>query len=81
MLGKLGKLRIRACASKDLCVPRGDHAPALALKRHAHDCSAAASGARVDDLVNEVNELIWKAYSYLLAHPNMVADCYQYPTW
>jgi RecB family endonuclease NucS len=78
MLGKLSKLRIRTCASKDLCVPRGDHAPALVLKRHAHDCRAAASGTRVDDLVNEVNELIWKAHSYLLAHPNMVADCYQY---
>ena len=77
MLGKLGKLRIRTCASEDLCVPRGDHAPALALERPAHDRRAAASGARVDELVNEVNELVWKAHSYLLAHPNMVADCYQ----
>jgi hypothetical protein len=75
MLGKLDKLLIRSCASKDLCVPRGDHASTLALERPAHDCRAAACGARVDNLVNEVDEPIWQAYSYLLAHPNMVAIC------
>jgi hypothetical protein len=74
----LGKLWIRTRASKYLCVPRGDHAPALTLKRPTHDCRAATSAARVDNLVNEVNKLSRKAYSYLPAHPKMVADCYQY---
>jgi hypothetical protein len=78
MLGKPGELRIRAGVGKDLGVSRSDHAPALALERPAHDCRTAASSTGADNLVDEVNELIWKAYSYLLAHPNMVADGYQY---
>jgi len=77
MIGKLGKLRIRARASQYLCVPRGEHAAALTLERPAHDRRAATSAASIDNLVNEVNELIWKTYGYLPAHTNMVPNCYQ----
>jgi predicted transcriptional regulator len=77
MLGKSGKLRVRTGAGKDLGVSRGDGAPPLALERPAHDCGAAARETGVDDLVNELNQLIWKAYRDLLAHPNMVAMWYR----
>lgn len=77
MLGKPDKLRIRTGVSKDLGISRGNHAPALALESPAHDRRATAPDTGVDDLVDEVNEVVREAHSYLLAHPNMVADCYR----
>jgi hypothetical protein len=77
VLGKLGKVRIRSRASEDLCVAHREHAPALALERSADDRRPAATAARVDDLVDELDQLIGKAHSYLLAHTNTVPDRYQ----
>jgi hypothetical protein len=58
MLGEPSKLGVGAGAGEDLCVTRGDHPPALPLESSGYDRRPAASGARVDDLVNEVNELV-----------------------
>jgi hypothetical protein len=77
MLGKPGKLRIRTGAGQDLGIARGDQAPALALERPRNDRSPAVSGAGIDDLVNEIDKLVWESNSDLLTHTNMVPDWYQ----
>jgi hypothetical protein len=58
VFGEPVKLWIRAGTGKDLGITHGDHSPAFTLKSPGYDGRAAASGARVDDLVNEVNELV-----------------------
>jgi len=58
VLGKPDELRIRTGASKYLGISRGDHAPALVLEGPGHDRPAAASGAGVDNLVDEVDQLV-----------------------
>lgn len=73
MLGQSRKLRIRTGAGKDLGIARGDQVPALALERSGNDCRPTASGAGADDLVNEVDKLVWESNGDLLAHPIMVA--------
>ncbi len=71
-----GELRIGTRAGEDLGIARSDHAALLALEGPRDDRSTAASGFQVDDLVEEVDELVGKTNSYLLAHTNMVAKWY-----
>jgi hypothetical protein len=77
MLSKPGKAEIRAGASKNLGISRRESASALAFERPCDDRRPAASATGLHDLVNEVNELIWKTNGYLLAHPKTVANPYQ----
>src|ERR1039457_1212649 len=65
VLGEPGKLRIRPGAGKDLGIACRDHAPALALERPGDDCRPAAPGAGADDLVNELDKLVWESNSDL----------------
>ncbi|HEY5197794.1 MAG TPA: hypothetical protein VIJ51_12295 [Solirubrobacteraceae bacterium] len=53
MLGKAGQLWIWTAAGQDLGVTPCDEAPTLTLKCFRDDCSATASGAGANDLVNE----------------------------
>jgi hypothetical protein len=75
MLGKAGKLRIRAPSSEYLGVASSDCSPALALKRTGDDCCPAGLGPCADKFVYEVDKLVRKANSDLFAHPIMV------PAW
>jgi hypothetical protein len=77
VLGQPGELRVPADASKDLGIPRSDHAATLALERTGNDRRATSSDTGIHDLIDEVNEIVRKTYSYLLAHPNTVANRYQ----
>jgi hypothetical protein len=45
----------------------------LTLECPGHDSGPAALGTGVDDLVNEVNKVIWESHCDLLAHPKLVA--------
>lgn len=76
MLGQSGKLWIRTGAGQDLGIARSEGAPALALERLGNDRGAATSGAGADDLVNEVDQLVWESHGDLLAHTIMVAKWY-----
>jgi len=73
MLGQSSKLGIGAGARQDLGIARSDHASALALERMADNRRPAAPGARVDEIVDEIHELVRESYGNLLAHPMMVA--------
>jgi hypothetical protein len=77
VLSESPELGVWAHASKNLSISLGDNAPALALERSGDDCRSAASGARANDFVDEVDELVRETHGYLLAHPNMVAICYR----
>lgn len=74
MLGEPCELWVRTGAGKDPGIAFGEGAPPLALERTGDDCRPAASSAGVDDLVNEVDKLVWESNSDLLAHPKMVAE-------
>jgi hypothetical protein len=80
MLGKPGELWILAGAGKDLGVARGHHTSTLALECSRDDGCTTASRARVDDFVDEVDQLVRKTHSYLLTHPNMVPNRYHIAT-
>ena len=73
MLSEPCELRVRTGACKDPGIAFGEGAPTLALKRTGDDHRPAARSTGVDDLVNEVDKLVWKSNSNLLAHPKMVA--------
>ncbi len=73
VLGQPCELWIRTGAGEDPGVAFGEATPTLALERPSYDGSPAALGAGVDDLVNEVNKLLWKPNSDLLAHPKTVS--------
>lgn len=74
MPGQPFELRIRAGAGKNLRIAHRCQAPALALKRLGDDGRTTAPRAGIDDLVNEVDKLVWKTNSDLLAHPITVAN-------
>lgn len=77
MLGQAGKLWVRPGTREDLGISGGDHSPALSFKRtRDHRCSTSCL-ARRDRGVDELNEIVGKAYRYLLAHTIMVANRYQ----
>ena len=65
---------VRTGAGKNPGIAFGKGAPTLALERTGDNYRPAARGARVDDLVNEVDEIVRKPNSDLLAHPIMVAN-------
>jgi hypothetical protein len=73
VLGEPSELRVRAAASKDPSIAVGNRAPALTLERPRDDRRPTASGARVNDPVNEIDEIVWKPDRDLLAHPKMVS--------
>jgi hypothetical protein len=73
MLGEPSKLWVRAGAGKDPSIAFGNRAPALTLERSRNNNRPAARGTRVDDLVDEIDEVVWKTYGDLLAHPKMVS--------
>ena len=74
MFGQPGKLRIRACAGQNLGIARGYRAASFALERSGDDSGAAASYARVDEVVHKLDEIVRKTYRDLLTHPIMVPD-------
>jgi hypothetical protein len=73
MLSKPCELRIRAGAGKDPGIAFGESTPTLALERTGDDRCTAVSSPGIDDLVDEVNKIVWKPNSDLLTHPIMVA--------
>lgn len=73
MLGEASELRVWPGAGKNPCIPFGDGAPTLTLERTGDDCSPAALGSGVDDLVDEFNEIVWEPNGDLFAHPKTVA--------
>lgn len=73
VLGEACELWVRTGAGEDPGIAFCELATALALKRPGHDSGPAALGAGVDDLVNEVNEVVWESHCDLLAHPG--SDC------
>jgi hypothetical protein len=73
VLGKPCEFRVRAGASENPGIAFCELATALALKCPGHDSGPAALGAGVDDLIDEVDEIVWKTYRDLLAHPKTVA--------
>ncbi len=73
MLSESCELWVRTGAGKNPGIAFGEGAPTLALKRTGDDYRPAARSARVDEIVNEVDEIVWKPNSNLLAHPKMVA--------
>jgi hypothetical protein len=73
MLGEPLELWVRAGAGKDPGIAFGESTPALALERTGDDYRPATSTTGIDDLVNEVNKLVWKPNRDLLAHPKMVS--------
>ncbi len=73
MLGEPCELWVRTGVSEDPGIAFGEGAPTLALERTADDRCPAALSAGVDDLVNEVDKIVWESNSDLFAHPKMVA--------
>lgn len=73
MLGETSELWVRTAAGKDPSIAFGDRAPALTLERPRDHRRPTAGGARVDDPVNEIDQLVGKPDGDLLAHPNMVS--------
>jgi len=74
VLGKARELWVRTGADKDAGIAFGEGAPPLTLERPGDNHRSAAHGAGVDDLVDEVNQLVWKANGNLLAHPKTVPN-------
>ena len=73
MLSEPSEIWVRTGAGKDPGIPFCESTATLALERAGDDCRPAAPGARVDDLIEEVDEIVWESNSDLLAHPIMVA--------
>jgi hypothetical protein len=73
VLGKPCELRVRTGAGKYPGIAFGEGTPTLALERTGDDCRPAAPGAGVDEIVDEVDKIVWESNSDLLAHPIMVA--------
>lgn len=74
MLGEPCELWIRTSAGEDLSIALCERTPALPFECMADDRSPAALGAGVDDLIDEVDKLVWKSNSDLLAHPIMIPN-------
>jgi hypothetical protein len=72
VLGQPGKLRIRTAAGEDLGIADGDDAPAFALERPRDDRRPAAPGAGADELVDELDEIVWKSNGDLPTDPVML---------
>jgi len=73
VLGEPCELWVRTGAGEDPGIAFGELTTTLALERPRYDGGPAALGAGVDDLVDEVNEVIWEAHCDLLGHPITVA--------
>lgn len=73
MLSEACELRVRTGAGEYPGIAFCEGTPTLALESTADDCCPAALIAGVDDLVNEVDKVIWEPNCNLLAHPIMVA--------
>ena len=73
VLGEPCELWVRTGAGEDPGIAFCEITPTLALERPGHNSRSAALGAGVDDLVNEVDKVIWEPHCDLLTHPIMVA--------
>lgn len=58
VLGQSRQLWIWAGASKDLGVAFGDHAPTFVLECPCDHSRSAASAARADNLIDELDKLV-----------------------
>lgn len=72
VIGQGRKIGVGSRRGQDLGVSCRDRAATLALKRSGHDGSAAALLARLDDRIDEVNEVIAQPDRNLFAHTKMV---------
>lgn len=79
MFGKPGKIWVRTCASKDLGIPRSNHAPALTLECASHNRCTTVACTSVHSLVHKIDKIIGETNRDLLAHTKTVADWYR--TW
>lgn len=78
MLGESHELWIRTCTGEDPGIAFGEGASTFALERTGDYYRPTARGPRVDDPVNEIDKLVWKPDSDLLAHPITVAKWERY---
>jgi hypothetical protein len=76
VLRQPSKLGVRSGPRKDLGIFFSDGASALTFKRSRDYRGAAPRIASGDSPIHKLNELVWQPDCDLLAHPNMVADCY-----
>src|SRR2546422_2517015 len=77
MLRQPGKFRVRSGTGEDLGIFFSDGASALTFKRSRDYRGTAPRVTGGDSPIHKLNELVWQPDGDLLAHPNMVADCYQ----
>jgi len=77
MLGKSREVGVLRRCAKNRRIARGDGASPVAFESTGNDRSPAASRSRANLLIDEVDELLRKAYRDLLAHPIMVAKRYR----
>jgi hypothetical protein len=61
VFGKPCELRVRAGAGKDPGIAFGEGTSVLTLERAGDDYRPAARGAGVDDLIDEVNKVVWES--------------------
>jgi hypothetical protein len=73
VLGEPCELRVRAGAGEDPGIAFCKLTTTLALECPGHDSGPAALRAGVDEVVDEVNEVVWETHRDLLAHPKKVA--------
>ncbi len=73
VLSESRELWVRTAASEDPGIMFGQGVPPLALKRTGDNCRPTAGGARVNDLVDEIDQIVWKSNGDLLTDPKMVA--------
>jgi hypothetical protein len=72
--GEPFQIRIRAASGEDPRVAFGKGTAALTLERAADNSCPTARGTRIDDLVDEVDKLLWKPNCDLLTHPKTVPN-------
>src|ERR1700749_921949 len=77
MLGQSGKLWIRPRAGQDLGIASGDGPAAFALERSRDDAGSASSRTGLDEVIDELDEIVWQANGDLLTHTIMVPNWYR----
>src|ERR1700749_5014098 len=77
MLGQSGKLWIRPRAGQDLGIASGDGPAAFALERSRDDAGSASSRTGLDEVIDELDEIVWQANGDLLTQTIMVTKWYR----